>query len=224
MYCISESLGYNRQVPANGVTFVTGLAGSLFIGTLFLHNHRHHLLFPYSPAPRLGASGKPASESSPGSLSPGKGRGALGLCKIDDGTRGNVTSFLKLFCNSAKPRHGREISAGRCRILLRKRNYRAGVYQARAWGNSTGVIVEKGISCGHGTSRCKDKLQMVVQGKPPLTEKDTEVRIESPSVIFQYQSIISPLRRQYTAQNLHICWGRDGPALRESDLPARRTG
>ena len=119
---------------------------------------------------------------------------------------------------------GREISAGRCRILLRKRNYRAGVYQARAWGNSTGVIVEKGISCGHGTSRCKDKLQMVVQGKPPLTEKDMEVRIESPSVIFQYQSIISPLRRQYTAQNLHICWGRDGPALRESDLPARRTG
>lgn len=106
MYCISESLGYNRQVPANGVTFVTGLAGSLFTGTLFLHNHRHHLLFPYSPAPRPGASGKPASESSPGSLSPGKGRGALGLCKIDDGTRGNVTSFLKLFCNSAKPRHG----------------------------------------------------------------------------------------------------------------------
>ena len=111
------------------------------------------------------------------------------------------------------PAMRRKQSAGRCRILLRKRNYRAGVYQARAWGNSTGVIVEKGISCGHGTGRCKDKLQMVVQGKPPLTEKDTEVRIESPSVIFQYQYHIPLAPSIYGTEPSHLLGeGRAGLA------------
>ena len=68
-------------------------------------------------------------------------------------------------------------------------------------GNRAGVIFEKGNSCGRGTEGRGRKLQKRVQSKPPLTEDDAEIWIESSAVAFQYQSIISPWRRQHSAQN-----------------------
>ena len=99
------------------------------------------------------------------------------------------------------PAMRRKQSAGRCRILLRKRKHRAGVQQTQALGNRAGVIFEKGNSCGRGTEGRGRKLQKRVQSKPPLTGDDAEIWIESSAVAFQYQSIISPWRRQHSAQN-----------------------
>ena len=65
---------HNREVPATAIIFVMR-ADRLIVyrDTLFLHNHRHHLLFPYFPSPRPERVGEVCFGKLSREPAPGKG-------------------------------------------------------------------------------------------------------------------------------------------------------